>query len=814
MGKYFAGQGVRAYAAVIGASLASLIQRTLTPRAECYVLTVGDVVSLSPVGLDTADVGTLPAVKGEFDGGESVVISGAQLMEIETFARRADRRRVALFTTTYYRQESTGILWKPELQVDLYAGREGDSKGLAFPMNTGDAYAVRPTKEALKVILASSDRDALVRALYNTGGAASMGSDGAVTEVTDARRDTAREALASMAASLYRQNQTAQHTADVPVSVETRLIERGLAAPRRVVESLMDSGVTDASVRVKPWMYAAHGLDSDAPELPAGMGADIEYAATYDAETMPAPGEDSVREREAERIALGRAIYAESMAGTRRRNVDSAHGEALRMDAERDAARMDATDYRRTGGVTRDALEYAETARAMGDTRFLVGERSDVRVTMPDREGNGAARHWTRVLNGTPYGFTAVTMPNGERRYEVSRYNGYGDRGDVESRMTAMRFGCAWSPFHSITVPAGTVPPADTPLDSRLARVAADALCDVFTPRGNAVTIAALSSDGGLAEVSGRLEYGRVYPVFELSYHGPTMSRLIDNRRSEEPFLYAAEKISRGYAPSILAHEGYTVSISFLDDTDSSPHEADCYSEADKAAWGNNEWRYLTLFLRLRDSRGRTVGDASVSGVESYASVGHFADSLESLYAEAKPAPMGRVEAARIGREIEAQRDKIDLVRRAADGLIEYARTLRFSASRSRGEAAQSREKARLLPSDRSGFLTGAANRWEQMAVSDDTRATELEDTARALDAAYNSKGDTMPGSYAIYFEKGIRAGVRVRVRAGIDVPDWATTGEVVSLPGPNSDYYDHPLVQWADGIKRHAATSWLEIIK
>lgn len=91
------------------------------------------------------------------------------------------------------------------------------------------------------------------------------------------------------------------------------------------------------------------------------------------------------------------------------------------------------------------------------------GARSDVRQFGPFREGHGSSRQWNRVINGTPYSFTAVTMPDGERRYFVNRYNGYGQHKGAcrcgseaihaEYIRNAMMFGCAWSPAHAIIVP-------------------------------------------------------------------------------------------------------------------------------------------------------------------------------------------------------------------------------------------------------------------------------------------------------------------------------------------------------------------------
>lgn len=94
------------------------------------------------------------------------------------------------------------------------------------------------------------------------------------------------------------------------------------------------------------------------------------------------------------------------------------------------------------------------------------GERSEIREEGPSRPGNGTSRTWSRTIAGVPYRFTAVTMPDGERRYTVDRYNGYLDDGTEEGRARGMRWGCAWSPAHWITVPAANDEPAGHPVVS------------------------------------------------------------------------------------------------------------------------------------------------------------------------------------------------------------------------------------------------------------------------------------------------------------------------------------------------------------
>lgn len=64
-----------------------------------------------------------------------------------------------------------------------------------------------------------------------------------------------------------------------------------------------------------------------------------------------------------------------------------------------------------------------------------MSERSAITEHEGAREGDGTSRTWSRVIQGTLYSFTAVTMPSGERRYFASRFNGYPG---------GPQFGCAW----------------------------------------------------------------------------------------------------------------------------------------------------------------------------------------------------------------------------------------------------------------------------------------------------------------------------------------------------------------------------------
>ena len=75
------------------------------------------------------------------------------------------------------------------------------------------------------------------------------------------------------------------------------------------------------------------------------------------------------------------------------------------------------------------------------------GTRGPVRQHSARMPGHGHYISWTRTIAGVPFNFSIVTMPNGDRRYVVSRYNGY---------TGGLRFACAWTQVHFITVTPGT----------------------------------------------------------------------------------------------------------------------------------------------------------------------------------------------------------------------------------------------------------------------------------------------------------------------------------------------------------------------
>lgn len=69
--------------------------------------------------------------------------------------------------------------------------------------------------------------------------------------------------------------------------------------------------------------------------------------------------------------------------------------------------------------------------------------RSKVSYDPPRTQGSGVIRRWQRVIGGTRYSFTAVTMPDGERRYFASRLTGYAG---------GPKFACAWKPCAAWTI--------------------------------------------------------------------------------------------------------------------------------------------------------------------------------------------------------------------------------------------------------------------------------------------------------------------------------------------------------------------------
>lgn len=118
--------------------------------------------------------------------------------------------------------------------------------------------------------------------------------------------------------------------------------------------------------------------------------------------------------------------------------------ELIRLEQNRDANGY-ATEFARwyLTDAGRAHLPVAEPATVV--TQSAHSERSAIRVTQPSRPGNGTTRSWTRTLSGKLYGFFLVTMPDGEIRYEIRRYDGSPE---------GTKFDCDWTRLHFITIPA------------------------------------------------------------------------------------------------------------------------------------------------------------------------------------------------------------------------------------------------------------------------------------------------------------------------------------------------------------------------
>lgn len=68
--------------------------------------------------------------------------------------------------------------------------------------------------------------------------------------------------------------------------------------------------------------------------------------------------------------------------------------------------------------------------------------RSEIHFVSALQEGFGTSRRWTRILGGKLYSFTAVLMPDGERRYSAYRYDG------PKHLLGHGTFGADWTPIH------------------------------------------------------------------------------------------------------------------------------------------------------------------------------------------------------------------------------------------------------------------------------------------------------------------------------------------------------------------------------
>lgn len=92
----------------------------------------------------------------------------------------------------------------------------------------------------------------------------------------------------------------------------------------------------------------------------------------------------------------------------------------------------------------------------VGTPRMEITPRQVSTYVSEGKNGNGTSYTYSRTINGTPYSFTFVLMPNGERRHFVSKYNGYCQSAvysGLMSLQSVLLYACAWSQVHSLTVP-------------------------------------------------------------------------------------------------------------------------------------------------------------------------------------------------------------------------------------------------------------------------------------------------------------------------------------------------------------------------
>lgn len=89
------------------------------------------------------------------------------------------------------------------------------------------------------------------------------------------------------------------------------------------------------------------------------------------------------------------------------------------------------------------------------DTLAVIERPATARVVtvLASRDDYATVRQWMRVLGEELCSFSAVIMPDGERRYFASRFNGYGG---------GPNFACAWTQCLAVTIPAPERPECPT----------------------------------------------------------------------------------------------------------------------------------------------------------------------------------------------------------------------------------------------------------------------------------------------------------------------------------------------------------------
>lgn len=74
-----------------------------------------------------------------------------------------------------------------------------------------------------------------------------------------------------------------------------------------------------------------------------------------------------------------------------------------------------------------------------------------------------------------------------------------------------------------------------------------------------------------------------------------------------------------------IEHEGRTLTVTVYEDWDSRPHDADCYSADDIAAWERNAWGYVGVVV--------TEGATEIGGLWGvvYGAFGDHAIGMDSI---------------------------------------------------------------------------------------------------------------------------------------------------------------------------------------
>lgn len=428
---------VTAYVRVTGSSLARMLSEGMRPDRP-VVLTIDQNLKAVPysVLLDAGKYGgEARAIGGYHRGTETVRLSPEIADKIASFGLEHGRSHVTIRTgTTGVVSTDSGYRREPDGGYALEVSAKWNKEGLITPLETLTIPLSGVLKDADHAFEAHSRRPQECRTCKQTvsthgeyrqtldlGGRVRCGCEHTSHFNDDEGSQTGHEYQAVPAG-----DRAARYVG--PVCNECA---RTCMADHLIKDAPAPGVVPEFPPGVDPTEFAAIEWQATRdPEDDGGIGARV---TTY-AGRGKMVGEDD-----------GRILVLLDGELTPRRippldvrvlTVDELHAEALR-----EAAKRAFPDVRIT---VKPWLQRA--------WRMPIGVRGPVHESEPDRPDNGKARRWRRTINGTPYGFTVVNMPDGELRLIVRKYNGYGDDGTEEGRARGMRFGCAWSQVHWITL--------------------------------------------------------------------------------------------------------------------------------------------------------------------------------------------------------------------------------------------------------------------------------------------------------------------------------------------------------------------------